>query len=594
MKPTVGFVFSVGLSILSGMTSISVSAQQVDPSPGRNHVVKPPPVPTGVIPLPQGPPPVGLQAPLPDPALPVPTGKQPLTVSPAQEALARHLQGRSLTIKDAVAIGLAVNRPLAVAVSGLYRAQGRTEEARAALNPTFGLGATIIEYDASNVAHFGTNTITIQNQFNALFGASATLPIDISGSLHAAVSQSQFQEIAAKIEVNRVRNQTVLDVKSAFYNVLRARAQSAVAQDGLANALARLNTAQKNYAAGTSPRFDVITAQREVADAQQALIQAKSQISLALALLKSNMGIAIRTPLKITDAGAVETPPGIDPPAISPPTPSTQIPKIGPGSDVPDAPLRETPDPQKAQTIGPGAAQPTDPTGKPLSETPLTGDIEDPITLGPEFDAVLREALFTRPEILQADANIAAARKGIQIARRTALPSLSASLGYNYNPTAAGFSRINEAQVGLNLNVPILDGGLSRARIREAEGDIAAAETNRRQAVDQVQVEVQQAYLTLLQARDRIAVANVGLSQAREASRLAQVRYNAGVSQQVGVSPILELSAAQTSLTQAQSNVVNALYDYNTARAQLDRAVGRYSYTRNAPGYAAPPTVKAK
>ena len=89
-------------------------------------------------------------------------------------------------------------------------------------------------------------------------------------------------------------------------------------------------------------------------------------------------------------------------------------------------------------------------------------------------------------------------------------------------------------------------------------------------------------------------MANVGLSQAREASRLAQVRYSAGVSQQVGVSPILELSAAQTSLTQAQGNLVNALYDYNTARAQLDRAVGRYSYTRNSPGYASPPAIKAK
>ena len=570
-----------------------VRAQQADPPPGERRVIKPPPVPTGVIPLPQGPPPSGLQASLPDPATAVPTGRQPLAVSPGQEVLAGYLKGRSLTIRDAVALGLAFNRPFAAAVSGLYRAQGRTEEARAALNPTFGLGATLLAYDASNVAHFGPNTITIQNQFNALFGANATLPIDIGGALHAAVTQSQFQEIAAKIEINRVRNQTVLDIKTAFYNVLRANAQAAVAQDGLSNALARLNTAQKNYAAGTSPRFDVITAQRDVAEAQQALIQTKSQVSLSLALLKSNMGIAIRTPLKITDAGAVEAPPDTAAPEVQAPT-SLPPARVAPGLEAPPAPLIDTPAPQKAQNIGPDAAGRTDPTGKPLTDTALTGEVEDPIALGPEFDAVNREALRTRPEILEADANIAAARSGIQIARRSSRPTLAASLGYNYNPTAAGFARVNEAQLGLSLNVPLFDGGLARARVHEAEGDIASAETNRRQAVDQVQVEVEQAYLTLLQARDRVAVANVGLAQAREASRLAQVRYSAGVSQQIGVSPILELSAAQTSLTQAQSNVVNALYDYNTARAQLDRAAGRFSYAKSEPGYTSPPTVKSK
>jgi len=577
--------------MLFGASQAPLLAQQADPPTDQTHVVKPPPVPTGVIPLPQGPPPTGLQAPLPDPALPVPSGKEPLKDSPNQEALAKFLQGRSVTINDAVAIALAVNRPLAVAVSGLYRAQGRTEEARAALNPTFGISANVVEYDAANVAHFGTTSLTITNAFNATFEPRATLPIDLFGSLRAAVSQSQFQEVAAKIEINRVRNQAVLDVKSAFYNVLRAQAQAAVAQDGLANALARLNSAQKNYAAGTSPRFDVITAQRDVADAQQALIQAKSQVSLALALLKSNMGVSIRTPLKITDAGAVETPPGTTPPTV-PSTTSPTPPKLGPDSPAPNAPLRDTPDPQKAQPIGPDLARPTDPTGKPLADTPLTGEVEDPINLGPDFDRINEEALRTRPEILQADANIAAARKGIQIARRSSQPTVSASLGYDYTPTAAGFSRINQAEVGLNVNVPIFDGGLARARVHEAEGDIAAAETSRRQAVDQIQVEVQQAYLTLLQARDRVAVANVGLAQAREASRLAQVRYNAGVSQAVGVSPILELSTAQTSLTQAQSNLVNALYDYNTARAQVDRAVGRYSYAKTAPGYTAPPTIK--
>jgi outer membrane protein TolC len=150
---------------------------------------------------------------------------------------------------------------------------------------------------------------------------------------------------------------------------------------------------------------------------------------------------------------------------------------------------------------------------------------------------------------------------------------------------------VNEGIYTLNVGFPIYDGGTARARVQQQQAAIALAETSRRQAVDQVQLDVQQAYLALVQARQRVAVANVEVSQARESFRVSRVRYQAGVSQQVGVSPQLELSNAQISLTQAESNQVNALYDYNSARAQLDRAVGRYAFAGFGPGYEKPPSL---
>ena len=87
-----------------------------------------------------------------------------------------------------------------------------------------------------------------------------------AGTIRSAVSQSQFQEVAARIDINRVRNETVYGVKNAFYSVLRAQAQMAVAAEAQNNALARLGDANKNYAAGTAPRFDVISAQLHCLD----------------------------------------------------------------------------------------------------------------------------------------------------------------------------------------------------------------------------------------------------------------------------------------------------------------------------------------
>jgi outer membrane protein TolC len=216
--------------------------------------------------------------------------------------------------------------------------------------------------------------------------------------------------------------------------------------------------------------------------------------------------------------------------------------------------------------------------------------VDDAFTFGPEFDDLLTEALRSRPEVMEGDARVAAARNGIEYARRSALPSVNVSLTDTYTPDAVAFTRRNVGAATLGLNIPIVDGGLARERVREQRGLLAGAEVERRQAMDQAALDVQQAYVALVQARSRVAVTNVELAQAREAFRLARVRYSAGVSQTTGVSPQLELSNAQTSLAQAQRDQVNALYDYNTARAQLDRAVGRYAFTGSGPGFAkAPP-----
>ena len=98
--------------------------------------------------------------------------------------------------------------------------------------------------------------------------------------------------------------------------------------------------------------------------------------------------------------------------------------------------------------------------------------------------------------------------------------------------------------------------------------------------------------MNLIEARDQVAVANQGLNQARDAYQLARTRYAAGVSTHAGISPLLELSDAQASLTLAESNQVNAVYDYNTARAQLDRSIGRFAFVMNGPGYSTVPPLK--
>jgi outer membrane protein TolC len=521
---------------------------------------------TGTIPLPKGVPPTSPTGPLPKPLLPLPADGHILASSIDEAKLNEVVKDKTLTIDDAVAIALATNRELATAVSMVRKARGITNETKAALAPQAGIGGQITEYDQNTTITFFGTTITQINQFNPVYTGQVSMPLDITGAIHSAVSQAQFNELAARIDISRVRNNVVFNVRNAFYQALRAQGQLAVATDNLTNAETRLADASKGLGAGLSSRFDVITVQRDVADAQQSVVNARGQVTLALGQLKSIIGIKITTPIKISDASAVEQPPGVRPVNIAPP----------------DAGATD------AQAPPPVAAPPTPTQG----ELPIdVHQVQDLTNLGPEYMSAVKEAVDTRPEILESDAQIAAAQKGILYARRSQLPSLGLQLQYIYQPDATIFTRPHQALATLMVNVPLYDGGVGAARVQQAQADIESAKTARRTAEDGVTLDVQQAYVALVQSRDRVQVTEAEVAQAKEAFRLARVRYEAGVSQTPTVSPQLELSNAQSALTQAETNRLNALYDYNVARSQLDRSIGRFSYGVG-PGFITPPKLR--
>jgi outer membrane protein TolC len=82
------------------------------------------------------------------------------------------------------------------------------------------------------------------------------------------------------------------------------------------------------------------------------------------------------------------------------------------------------------------------------------------------------------------------------------------------------------------------------------------------------------------QSLAQVRAAREELAKADEGYRLARLRYSAGVTSSAYISPLLELSDAQKSLSSAQKDYVNALYDYNDYSNALYKAVGRYATRR--------------
>lgn len=461
--------------------------------------------------------------------------------SPELRQIGALLAQKPLKLQDAIAVSLAISRPLAAAQANLYAAQGRVAEAQSALNPTVVAVLDSVHHQGStNSKVLNSNdpidfnmpigrTVVTQHEQEEFIGVQASLPFDIGGAIRAATDSAKFLEIDFALDVQRTRNLVVSGVKTAFYDVLRAQALVHVADENLKNTQERLKDAENRLAARVVTRFDVLRAQTDVANARQQRILARNQVKLATAALNRAIGLEVDAPLTLSDADAVAVPPGVAPP--------------------------------NAANMPPAVIEPNEADG-----------------LGPEFKPLLKEALQLRPEIWQAEALTAAARRNIVVARRSALPGASLNFGYLYAPNAGGSTPQNLTwQFTAALTLPLYDGGLARSRVKEARGMVALYQTQQRDTQDQVTQEAETAYLNLLQSRDRVEVANQAVSQAQEAFRLAQVRYKEGVSARAGISPLLELSDAQNALTLAQSNQVNALYDYNTSRALLDRSLGRYA-----------------
>jgi outer membrane protein len=122
--------------------------------------------------------------------------------------------------------------------------------------------------------------------------------------------------------------------------------------------------------------------------------------------------------------------------------------------------------------------------------------------------------------------------------------------------------------IGLNVTIPILNGGLFKARQTEAEMRAKAAGQNVADMQNRVIRDVRIAYLSATTAYDRVGLTRQLLDQAKMGLDLAQSRYD------LGLGSIVELSQAQLNLTSAQIANTTATYDYETQRADLDFQVG--------------------
>jgi outer membrane protein TolC len=400
--------------------------------------------------------------------------------------------GNQPRIRSAQAALEGADARLGIARSGYFPQIGTTMlYARQTSNVAQGVNPTTGNITTRSVSDSSVN----RNEFAARFSQNVFDSFRREWNVQAA----RDNQNAAQFDLATTRQDTILNVQTAFYNYLLARRLVDVNEGAVQRNIQLLERAQGFYEVGTRPKIDVTRAQVDLANAELALVRARNAVAVNFAALNNAIG-------------------------------------------VPEHPFYRVPDELE---IPPQALKPEE----------LVATLEEST----------RTALENRTELRALNARIRSAEANLTLSKRNFLPSLSADANWTYRgqdlPWAPNWT------VGGTLTVPVLNPPLF-SQVDEAAANLASAQASEEITAQNIVLEVQQSFVDLVSARERIRTAEVLLEQARENLALAQGRY------QVGVGPLIDVTDAEFLLTQAESENIQAIVDFKVSEARLRKAMG--------------------
>ena len=191
-----------------------------------------------------------------------------------------------------------------------------------------------------------------------------------------------------------------------------------------------------------------------------------------------------------------------------------------------------------------------------------------PDALPDRVDPLVQQALQERPELKDLRLQQSAAERFSKAEHALFYPSVGVAGATGLVPAGEASVPGRYGAIGVNVNIPVFNGGLFRARQTEAELKAKAAAQNVNDLANRVTRDVRVAYLNATTAYERLDLTDQFLKQAQLALDLAQGRYD------LGLSSIVELSQAQLNLTSAQIATASARYDYQAQRVVVDYQIG--------------------
>jgi outer membrane protein TolC len=198
----------------------------------------------------------------------------------------------------------------------------------------------------------------------------------------------------------------------------------------------------------------------------------------------------------------------------------------------------------------------------------VADDLQPPVNgeAGP-LAPLVQQAMDNRPELRSLAQSFDAQKLLATAARGRFLPSVGVSAGAGASGPAAP-ELLGSWNFGATLTWPLIEGGLAVGQLHQAEANQDVIDAQIKEAQLQIQLDVETAQLNVRASEAALEASREALVNAREQLRLAEARYTSGVGSAI------ERQDAQTALTAASAQVVQAQYNLSVARAQLVASLG--------------------
>ena len=438
----------------------------------------------------------------------------------------------SLSLPDALGRALRTGDEARVAAAQVDVTDAQVTISRAAGLPQ--LRATANQshvFESARAAAVGQ----IFNQPNT-YTASTTLtqPLFQGGRIFAGMRAASRLRSASRYDQTETLSQVSLDVQRAYLQALFAGTLAAIQDTAYALAGERLAQVQQFEKAGRASRYDVLRAGVERSNLQPAVIQARSDVELALIELRRLINAPANQPLRLTTR--------LDP----------------------------------AEVMRWIAELKSD--NAPISRAAVKSA---------EFISDARHAgvSVARADLLPT-VSISGTLGG-QAFPQSGFPTRAGRIETVDCPAGSDPGRVCTAQNGgwfrdksfaISIGLPIFDGLRAKGSIDLASAQARIADLQLAQTRERVASEAAAARAELERAEALFAAQGQNAQEASEAFRLANLRYSRGLATQ------LEVADAQLAFTVARTNAARAVYDLYLAGASYARALGRQPQMFPVPG----------
>jgi outer membrane protein len=423
-------------------------------------------------------------------------------------------QTRTITIEDAIAIALENNYQLKQAENNRQLAETRVRSAQADFLPSLNAGFS----GSRNVGRqFVQEDLAYEDRTTYGLGGSINASVTIFdgftniSNLRSARASRESEEL----NFQRLKEEVTFNTASRFLEVVLNRELLTIAESNLEASRVQLERISAEVEVGSRPTVDLYNQEAVVANDELSVIQRQNDVEVSLARL-----------IRIMQDESI------------------------------------------------GMIEPVMPT---IDEMEL-------IPLDLNLDEMISAALEQRSDIRAQEFDIESNFQNYRIARGQHLPTITASTGINgsYSDQLTDpitgttvsfgdqfFDQNVRRSLGFSIQIPIFNRWNTRTNIQSARVQLRNSELALENVRFQVTEEVRQAYNDYVSIVKELESTEKALIAAERAYNTELQRY------QVGSSTLIELNQANANFVQAQSNRVQAIYNFVFQEKLLDYFIGQ-------------------